>query len=100
MIPNIEKLVDIITNSIDQKKKVLLAGCGTSGRLGFFCSRQFNRILTKFGLFGVFDYSLAGDDEAIFVSNEIVEDSPQMGSDDLMKEKVFFAWPIHSKRKM
>ena len=86
MIPNIEKLVDIITNSIDQKKKVLLAGCGTSGRLGFFCSRQFNRILTKFGLFGVFDYSLAGDDEAIFVSNEIVEDSPQMGSDDLIKE--------------
>ena len=86
MIPNIEKLVDIITNSIDRKKKVLLAGCGTSGRLGFFCSRQFNRILSKFGLFGVFDYSLAGDDEAIFVSNEIVEDSPQMGSDDLTKE--------------
>ena len=85
MIPNIEKLVDIITDSIDRKKKVLLAGCGTSGRLGFFCSRQFNRILTKFGLFGAFDYSLAGDDEAIFVSNEIVEDSPQMGSDDLMK---------------
>lgn len=85
MIPIIEQLVDIIASSIDQKKKVILGGCGTSGRLGFFCSRQFNRILTKFGLFGVFDYSLAGDDEAIFVSNEIVEDSPQMGSDDLIK---------------
>ena len=27
----------------------------------------------------------AGDDEAIFVSNEIVEDSPQMGAADLAK---------------
>ena len=80
---NIESLANSIKCAIDNKKKIILGGCGTSGRLGFFVTRKFNRLLKAQNYHPVFDYSLAGDDEAIFVSNEIVEDSPQMGAADL-----------------
>ena len=80
---NIESLAQSIKSAIDDKKKIDLGGCGTSGRLGFFVTRKFNRLLKAQKYYPVFDYSLAGDDEAIFVSNEIVEDSPQMGAADL-----------------
>ena len=65
------------------KNKVLLTGCGTSGRLAFFCSRQFNRVLCEMNLFPSFDYLMAGGDEALFVSQELAEDQPQLGAADL-----------------
>merc|ERR1712227_19515 len=81
----IEKFAGSIENAILNKKSIVLGGCGTSGRLGFFVTRKFNRILKAQKLHPAYEYSLAGDDEAIFVSNEIVEDSPQMGAADLAK---------------
>merc|ERR1711970_315638 len=95
MTENISKLSHVFAAAIKNKTSVVFGGCGTSGRLGFFCARKFNRALEELGLaeniwtsgFRTFDYSLAGDDEAIFVSNEIVEDSPPLGIKDL--ENIF-----------
>ena len=80
---NIEQLAKAIHDAIANKRTIVLGGCGTSGRLGFFVTRKFNRLLNKANKHPAFAYSLAGGDEAIFVSNEIVEDSPQMGASDL-----------------
>ena len=76
---NITKFASAIVNAIESKSKVVLTGCGTSGRLAFFCSRQFNRALRELQLPAVFDYLMAGGDEALFVSQELVEDSPTIG---------------------
>ena len=64
----------------DSNDKVVLSGCGTSGRLAFFCSRQFNRVLCELNLPPIFDYLMAGGDEALFVSQELVEDDPAIGT--------------------
>ena len=50
MTQNIDKLSNIFAEAIKCKKTIVLGGCGTSGRLGFFCARKFNRVLENFGL--------------------------------------------------
>jgi len=89
---NIESLAGAIHSAIESKRTIVLGGCGTSGRLGFFVTRKFNRLLKSANRHPVFAYSLAGGDEAIFVSNEIVEDSPQMGGDDLTRFEAIGAY--------
>lgn len=47
---------------------VVLAGCGTSGRLAALLAGSFNEILQEKGDFPVFKYCLAGGDAALVKS--------------------------------
>ena len=71
---NLLKFATAISSALKNNDKIVLSGCGTSGRLGFFCSRAFNRILKSLDQNPVFDYLMAGGDEALFVSQELVEE--------------------------
>ena len=71
---NLLKFATAISSAFKNNDKIVLSGCGTSGRLAFFCSRAFNRILKSLNQNPVFDYLMAGGDEALFVSQELVEE--------------------------
>ena len=71
---NLLKFASAISSALENNDKIVLSGCGTSGRLAFFCSRAFNRILKSLNQNAVFDYLMAGGDEALFVSQELVEE--------------------------
>jgi N-acetylmuramic acid 6-phosphate (MurNAc-6-P) etherase len=50
--------------------KIVLSGAGTSGRLGFFLVREFNNVLNKSGHRKVFEYLIAGKDQALVKAQE------------------------------
>ena len=50
--------------------KIILSGAGTSGRLGFFLAREFNRVLNLSGHRSVFEYLIAGKDQALVKAQE------------------------------
>jgi N-acetylmuramic acid 6-phosphate (MurNAc-6-P) etherase len=67
----IEKLVHeckIVLQS--SEGKIILSGAGTSGRLGFFLAREFNRVLEASGHRAVFEYLIAGRDQALVKAQE------------------------------
>lgn len=58
---------------------IYLSGAGTSGRLAHLCSRSYNKILNC----KKFEYLIAGTDKALVKSQELSEDSPANGKNDL-----------------
>ena len=58
---------------------VVFTGCGTSGRIAYLVS---NRYLNAFEQ-PLFTYSCAGGDSALLLSDELPEDDPALGGDDL-----------------
>ena len=58
--------------------KIILSGCGTSGRLGFFTCRKFREVL-KHEDRHLFDYIIAGGDKSLLTSQEAPEDDPMLG---------------------
>lgn len=68
---------------------IVLSGCGTSGRLAFLLARAMNNKLKETGSNETcFRYIIAGGDEALFTSQELYEDDPQLGADLLEKATV------------
>ncbi|KAI6651985.1 Glucokinase regulatory protein-like [Oopsacas minuta] len=63
--------------------KIVLSGCGTSGRIGFMVTRAFNKILNNLSLPKYYEYLLAGDDRSLFISQEAKEDEWNVGSSEL-----------------
>jgi len=63
--------------------RVLLAGCGTSGRLAHLECRAFNASLRGSALPGQFDYLIAGGDAALLLPQEFAEDAPDAPVRDL-----------------
>ena len=68
--------------------RVVIGGCGTSGRLAHLLARDINLSAGAGGGAGAgtrspFGYLLAGGDGALLVPQEAVEDSPHAGRDDL-----------------
>ena len=62
--------------------RLVLSGCGTSGRLGFLCSQTVNEYVSqRTGRDGekICEYVIAGDDYALVNSVESVEDKPPVG---------------------
>jgi N-acetylmuramic acid 6-phosphate (MurNAc-6-P) etherase len=88
-LQNIQRIVDATVDLLQEDEvttgscAIVLSGCGTSGRLAFMTARSFNRVQQQFSLRQCFDYLVAGKDEALFVSRELAEDSPQIGRTDL-----------------
>ncbi|MBN1900705.1 hypothetical protein JW926_05185, partial [Candidatus Sumerlaeota bacterium] len=62
--------------SFNGKKKVVISGAGTSGRLAMFISRSFNRIARLAGADPCFHYLIAGGDLALIKAQEGAEDDP------------------------
>lgn len=68
------------TNKVN---KIVLTGCGTSGRLGYLTARLFNEYLESINEKACFDYCIAGGDKALLTSQELPEDDPIAGVKDL-----------------
>ncbi|XP_071837823.1 glucokinase regulatory protein-like isoform X2 [Apostichopus japonicus] len=75
------------------KSCLVMSGCGTSGRLGFYVSRDINKFLCRQGgLTACCDYLIAGGDIALLRSTEAQEDDPNLGRkvlDQLCAEKEY-----------
>jgi N-acetylmuramic acid 6-phosphate (MurNAc-6-P) etherase len=64
-----------------KETRVILSGCGTSGRLAYIYSQYLNQYLKA----DKCDYIIAGDDKALVDSVELVEDSCEHGEIELKK---------------
>ncbi len=69
------------------KKKIIITGAGTSGRLAMLVCRTFNYMLEDLGEEPVFDYLIAGTNKALIKAQEGAEDDPHQAVVEL-KEKV------------
>lgn len=86
IIPEIEKLVDIITEKLSEGGKLFYIGAGTSGRLGIVDASECPPT------FGV-DHNLviglmAGGDKAMRKAVEFAEDDTELGWKDLKKKNI------------
>ena len=73
----VHHLKDILSDT--KHHKVILSGCGTSGRLGWVIARAFNDYLSSIHLTPCFDYCVSGYDPALLTSQELFEDDPVIG---------------------
>eukprot|EP01028_Stygiella_incarcerata_P011695 TRINITY_DN674_c0_g1_i2.p1 TRINITY_DN674_c0_g1~~TRINITY_DN674_c0_g1_i2.p1 ORF type:complete len:592 (-),score=144.31 TRINITY_DN674_c0_g1_i2:1522-3297(-) len=74
------------TEGKKRKRVIVFSGCGTSGRLAFFCSQAYQQSLGKEDETGIsFRYLIAGGDKALVRSQENAEDDPIQGAKDLQK---------------
>lgn len=74
-------LMRTTTNNNDERFRVIMSGCGTSGRIAYMCSRTFNSFVNR----RVCEYIIAGGDVALSRSVEAVEDRPEQGLNELLK---------------
>ncbi len=65
------------------KKKIIISGAGTSGRLAMFAARSFNRIARQAGMAPCFHYLIAGSDLALIKAQEGAEDDPNIAQKEL-----------------
>eukprot|EP01147_Barroeca_monosierra_P007280 gene7280-9711_t len=67
------------------KHTFVFSGCGTSGRIAWLCARSYNRLLSIHHpeLQHCFKYCISGGDESLVISNELPEDDPRQGEEDL-----------------
>lgn len=84
LLQNILKISEIIRYGLEDKTKkfkLIISGCGTSGRLAYICAQSLNEQLNR----EVATYLLAGYDNALINSVESIEDSPSHGIKDLKR---------------
>jgi N-acetylmuramic acid 6-phosphate (MurNAc-6-P) etherase len=79
ILDKIEKLAEIAHNNHNKSFKIILSGCGTSGRLAYIAAKNLNEYLNQ----NICEYIIAGGDYALINSVEAVEDSPESGVDAL-----------------
>ncbi|XP_039258094.2 glucokinase regulatory protein-like [Styela clava] len=72
---------------------IVLAGCGTSGRLGYLISKVCNKLTSKLSKGRPFYYSIAGGNKSILTSQEAPEDDPNAGVQSLLEI-------CHNKKKV
>ncbi len=58
---------------------VVFTGCGTSGRIAYLVSNRYANAFKR----PLFTYACAGGDSALLLSDELPEDDPALGRDDL-----------------
>jgi N-acetylmuramic acid 6-phosphate (MurNAc-6-P) etherase len=75
------------SDSTNNTPLVVFSGCGTSGRLAYFCSNSYNKCIKthfkKNDEVHCFGYLMAGTDSALLKPQEEVEDDPKAGMQDL-----------------
>jgi len=78
-------LVDWLTEVLEfeGRRRIIISGAGTSGRLAYFAARTYNGILKRHGLEPLFGYLMAGGEAALIAAQEGAEDSPQAGAREL-----------------
>ena len=82
-LENIAKVIDRCLESIENGGKVVYAGAGTSGRIAV---QDVAELRPTYGIGkDMFDYIMAGGDEAIRKSIEGAEDSPEAAENALME---------------
>jgi len=64
-------------------QRIVVSGSGTSGRIGFYAARKYNALLKRLGQPELFGYTISGGDSAFLLSDELPEDDPQAGVQDL-----------------
>ena len=85
LIRRVDSFSSLIANEIAKSKstntsfKVILSGCGTSGRLAYVCAQSVNEHMGS----DLCSYAIAGGDYALIHSVEAVEDSPKSGQEAL-----------------
>lgn len=47
-------------NEMKLENLIIMSGCGTSGRIAYYCARQFNRFLKSIGVTPCFGYLISG----------------------------------------
>ena len=67
------------------RRLVIISGSGTSGRLAFLISLEFNRLLQAQGLYPCFRHLIAGGDTALLKSVESAEDTSGEAVADLQR---------------
>lgn len=79
----VQRHVEGILRDSESNSGIVIAGCGTSGRLAFQAVRNMNNILLKTlkKTKPCFEYIIAGGDRALFTSQETFEDDPVMGAE-------------------
>ena len=73
-----EKIKEVVQDPANGT--VIISGCGTSGRIAFLTARTFNNLLKSLHKEACFQYIIAGDDKALFTSQELEEDDPHLGA--------------------
>lgn len=98
ILDKLGRLGDIIRGKLGSGKrfKIVMSGCGTSGRLACLCSKTFNECLER----DVCEYIIAGGDYALVNSVEAVEDKPDAGESELIKYMfkicyLIFGWYLY-----
>lgn len=88
ILDKLARLARLIRNRLEEENerkkpplKIVISGCGTSGRIAYLCSRTFNVFVRR----DVCEYTIAGGDWALVNSVESVEDKPDEGRKDLAK---------------
>jgi N-acetylmuramic acid 6-phosphate (MurNAc-6-P) etherase len=84
IIDKLTRLADLIGHRMKtstKRFKVVLSGCGTSGRIAYLCAKTFNSFLGR----DVCEYIIAGGDFALVNSVESVEDRPEIGEKELTR---------------
>ncbi len=67
-----------------ENSTIVMTGSGTSGRIAYFVARSFNSILHSIGVkHSVFQYLISGGDTALLESEELPEDDPITGAQQL-----------------
>jgi N-acetylmuramic acid 6-phosphate (MurNAc-6-P) etherase len=79
ILSRICKLADAFRDAETNGTKVIFSGCGTSGRLAYVCAHNYNGKSTS----ETFQYLIAGGDKALVKSEELAEDKPDYGRNDL-----------------
>jgi N-acetylmuramic acid 6-phosphate (MurNAc-6-P) etherase len=81
LLEKVSRLAQVIANHLctDKKFKLIMSGCGTSGRLAYLCSQTFNSYMKSHGKSAICEPIIAGDEFALINSVESVEDSPESG---------------------
>ena len=83
ILDQLTRLSNLIHTRVKSSKpfKVVISGCGTSGRIAYLCSQTFNDHVRR----DICAYTIAGGDWALVNSVESVEDRPDEGVKDLIR---------------
>ena len=81
--------IDATIRGCSLSSKVIITGCGTSGRLAFLTCRRYSRLFETENTTlrkPAFVYTIAGGDSAILLSDELPEDDPVVGCNDMVSQ--------------
>lgn len=73
MLERVERAVTAAVDVLRSDGTIVMTGCGTSGRMAYWCARSFNRVLARLGRKPAFKYLISGGDTALLLSDELPE---------------------------